>query len=61
VDAEGAYEFEIVNINGHKGTFMVKNSMVIIVWQMDSRILMVQIRTGKDTAMKIPEGMIYLK
>lgn len=61
VDTEDAYEFETVSINGHKGTLMVKDSMVKIVWQIDSRILMVQTRTGKDTAMKIAEGVIYVK
>ena len=61
VDTEDASEFETVSINGHKGTLMVKNSMVTIVWEMNSRILMVQTRTGKDTAMKIAEGVIYVK
>jgi hypothetical protein len=32
---------------------MVKDSMATIVWEMDSRILMVQTQTSKDTAMKI--------
>jgi len=61
VDTEDASEFETVSINGHKGTLMVKNSMVTIVWEMDNRILMVQTRTGKDTAMKVAEGVIYVK
>ncbi len=40
---------------------MVKDSMVTIVWEMESRILMVQSQTGKDTAMKIAEGVSYVK
>ena len=61
VDTENASEFETVSINGHKGTLMVKDSMVTIVWEMDSRILMVQTQTSKDTAMKIAKGVIYVK
>ena len=53
VDTENASKFETVSINGHKGPLMVKDSMATMVWEMDSRILMVQTQTSKDTAMKI--------
>lgn len=61
VDTEDASEFETVSIKGRKGTLMVKDSMVTIVWEMDNRILMVQSQTSKDTAMKIAEGVSYVK
>lgn len=61
VDTEDASEFETVSINGHKGTIMIKNSMVTIVWEMNSSIFMVQSQTGKDTAMRIAEGVSYVK
>lgn len=61
VDTENASRFEAIRINGRSGTLIVKNGMVTIVWETDARLFVIQAQTSVDTAVKIAEGVKYIK
>ncbi|WP_347487756.1 DUF4367 domain-containing protein [Desulfoscipio sp. XC116] len=60
LDTENASIFETVDINGHEGTLVVKDSLVTIIWGMNNRMFVIRAQTGKDTAIKVAEGVEYI-
>ncbi len=61
VDTEDADRFEAIRINGYEGTLMGKNNMVTIVWEMDALLFMVQVQTDVAVAVRIAEGVKYIR
>ena len=61
LDTENAAVFETVNINGHEGTLVAKDSLVTIIWQMNNRMFMIRGQTEKDTVVKMAEGVKYIE
>lgn len=41
LDTENASVFETVGINGHKGTIVIKNSLVTVIWAMNDRMFII--------------------
>jgi len=60
VDTENASLLKTININGHEGTLIIKNSIVTIVWVIDGNLFVLQTETSEDTAIKIAEGVEYI-
>ncbi len=61
LDTENASTFETVNINGHEGRLVVKNSLVTIIWEMNNRMFMIRAQAmEKDTMVKIAERVKYI-
>lgn len=60
VDTEKASALKTISINGHKGTLVVKNSMVTIVWAIGNSMFTLQSGTSEETAIKIAEGVKYI-
>ncbi|MDO0825738.1 DUF4367 domain-containing protein [Desulfosporosinus nitroreducens] len=60
LDTENALVTKTVDINGQEGTLVEKNSVVTIIWEMNSRIFMIRAQTDQDVAMKISEGVKYI-
>lgn len=60
VDTENAEVLKTISINGHKGTLIVKNSMVTIVWAIGNSMFILQTGVSEETAIKIAEGVKYI-
>lgn len=61
VDTEGASFVETVNINNNIGKLIVKNSNITVVWEMDGRLFLVETQISTEEAIKIAEGVKYIK
>jgi len=61
VDTENASRFEAIRISGRNGTLIEKNGMVTVVWDMDGVLFMVHAQTSVEAAVKIAEGVRYMK
>lgn len=61
IDTENADHVETVDINGHEGALVVKNEWVTVMWAMDERLFRIRVQTDIDTAIKIAEGVRYVK
>jgi len=61
LDTEHATGFEAVSINGHEGTVVMKNSLVTVIWAMNDRMFMIRGQIDKDMAIKLAEGVKYVK
>jgi len=61
LDTENASVFETVNINEHQGTVVMKNSLVTIIWAMNDRMFMIREQIETDMAIKLAEGVKYVK
>lgn len=61
VDTENASRFEAIRIGGRNGTLIEKNGMVTVVWDMDGVLFMVHAQTSVEAAVKIAEGVRYIK
>ena len=61
VDTEGASRFEAILINGRSGTLILKHGLVTVVWEMDNLLFVVQAQTSVETAVRIAEGVKYIK
>ena len=61
IDTENASRIETVKINGRDGTLSVKDSVTSVVWEMDNRLFTVQGRISMDEAVKIAEGVKFVK
>jgi len=61
VDTENASRFEAIRISGRNGTLIEKNGMVTVVWDMDGVLFMVHAQTSVEAAVKIAEGVRYIK
>ncbi|BAE83943.1 DUF4367 domain-containing protein [Desulfitobacterium hafniense] len=61
LDTEGADRFESIDINGHQGSIIVKNSLVTLIWEMDGHMFMVQSLTTEDIAIKIAQGVKFVE
>lgn len=60
LDTESAAVTKTVDINGHEGMLVEKNSLVTILWEMDGRIFMIRAQTDQDATMMIAEGVKYI-
>ena len=60
LDTEEASVFETININGHEGTMVVKNSLATVIWSMDERMFMIRGQIEKNIAIKMAEGVKYI-
>lgn len=60
LDTENAAVIKTVDINGHEGMLVEKNSLVTILWEMDGRIFMIRAQTDQDVTMMIAEGVKYI-
>jgi hypothetical protein len=60
VDTENASVFKKVNINGHEGTLVIKNSIVTIVWQVDNSLFTIQAPISEEIAIKMAQGVKYM-
>lgn len=61
VDTEGASLIEKVNINGHDGTLSTKDSVTSIAWTIDNHLISIQGQINKVEAIKIAEGVEFVK
>lgn len=61
VDTEGASLIEKVNINGQDGTLSIKDSVTSIAWTMDNHLFSIQGQINKAEAVKIAEGVKFVK
>lgn len=61
IDTEDASRFETVLINGYNATLVLKNDTVTIVWEMDGILFTIQAQTSVDIAIKIAEGVRFVK
>lgn len=61
VDTEGASLIETVKINGRDGTLTIKDSMTAVVWSINDHIFLIQGTISKDEAVKIAEGIKFVK
>lgn len=60
LDTENASNMETININGHEGKLIVKDSLVTIIWPMNDHMYIIRGQMEKDTAVKIAEGVKYI-
>lgn len=60
LDTENASVFKTVNINGHKGTMVVKNSLVTVIWAMNDHMFMIRGTIKQDLVLKMAEGVKYI-
>ena len=60
LDTENASVFETIDINGYKGTVVLKNSLVTVIWAINDRMFMIQGEIDKDTSIKMAEGVKYI-
>lgn len=61
VDIEGASLIEKININGHNGTLSIKDSVTSIAWTTDNHLFSIQGQINKAEAIKIAEGVKFVK
>ena len=61
VDTENADRFEEIILNGQSGTLVVKNSLITIVWEQGGRLFMIKTQTEVRTAIKMAEGVKFIK
>jgi len=61
VDTENASRFEPILINEKNGMLVMKDDVVTIVWEMDSLLFALQARTSVDMAIRIAEGVRFIK
>ncbi len=61
VDTENASSTEKVNINDQNGTISVKDSIVSVAWVMDDHLFTVQGNLSNEEAIKIAEGVKFIK
>lgn len=61
VDTENASLLETISINGLSGMLVEKNGLVTIVWSSNERMFMVETQADIDTAMKVAQGVKFIK
>lgn len=61
VDTENASRLETVSINGLNGMLVEKSGLVTVIWSSDERMFMVQTQADVETAMKVAEGVKFIK
>lgn len=61
VDSENASLFENVEINGQNGVLVVKNDTVTVAWETNNRMFVIQTNTTTDEAIKIANGVKFIK
>lgn len=61
VDTENASLVETVDINDNIGTLVVKNSIIAIAWEMEGRLFLVETQISTEEAIKIAEGIKFIK
>ncbi len=61
VDTENASSTEKVNINDQNGTISIKDSIISVAWVMDDHFFTVQGNLSNQEAIKIAEGVKFIK
>lgn len=61
IDIEGASLIEKININGHNGTLSIRDSVTSIAWTTDNHLFSIQGQISKVEAIKIAEGVKFVK
>ncbi|EHL07521.1 hypothetical protein HMPREF0322_01872 [Desulfitobacterium hafniense DP7] len=61
LDTENADKFEAIDINGHQGRLIVKNSVVTIVWEMDGCMFWIYSQSDEDIVIKIARSVKYVE
>lgn len=61
LDTENASRLEVIYVNNHSTTLVVKNGVVSLVWEMDNLMFFIHTRTSVDTAIKVAEGVKFVK
>ena len=61
IDTEGASLTETISINGHNATLSVKNSVTSVAWSMDNHLYTIQGQISQDEAVKMAEGIKFVK
>jgi hypothetical protein len=61
IDTENASLVKAMEINGSKGTLVVKDSLVTITWKIDDHMFVVQTQLDADEAIKIAQSVKFVK
>jgi hypothetical protein len=61
VDTENADRLEDISIKGQSGTLVVKDNLVTLVWEQGGRLFMIKSQSDVETAIKMAEGVKFLK
>lgn len=61
VDTENGAVVKTVSVNGNKGTLIIKNSLITIVWKMGRNIFTVQSTENADRTMKISQNVKFIQ
>ncbi|MEL1134139.1 DUF4367 domain-containing protein [Desulfitobacterium sp. THU1] len=61
LDTENVDNFESIDINGHQGNIIVKNSLVTLIWEMDGRMFLIQSQTSEDITIKIAQNVRFVE
>ena len=61
VDTENADRFEEISISGKNGKLVEKDSLVTLVWEQGGRLFMIKTQSDVETAVKMAEGVNFLK
>ncbi len=59
LDTENA-SIETININGHEGKLIKKDSLVTLIWSMNDHMYIIRGQMKEETAVKIAEGVKYI-
>ncbi len=59
VDTTDASRFEAISINSHRGTLLIKNSTVTIVWEQDGRLFTIKTQTDVETTIRVAKGVRF--
>ncbi|XOQ47352.1 MAG: DUF4367 domain-containing protein [Eubacteriales bacterium] len=61
LDTENASLIKIILVHGHKGTLVIKNSIVSVTWEMDGHIFTVKAKQNEDEVIKIAQNVNFVK
>lgn len=60
LDTENASTIETININGHEGKLIKKDSMVTLIWPINDHMYIIRGQMKEETAVRIAEGVKYI-
>ncbi len=60
LDTEKASTIKTININGHEGKLIVKDSLVSVIWPMNDHMYIIRGQIDEDTMIKIAEGVKFI-
>ncbi|MCY1713526.1 DUF4367 domain-containing protein [Caproiciproducens galactitolivorans] len=61
LDTENASLIKLVQIQGHKGTLVIKNSITTVSWEMDKHIFTINGNVDGDEIVKMAENVNFIK